>query len=157
MDVLYFLKEEFAIVKHELRGVFGSDSEIFDDDVLASFLDRVELLTKVADDLILPELAEISRRGVPELAEAGDQTNSLKRLCVSVRKNRKLSDAKRKEFAGLVCCHLELMEQSILPQFREEISTQTREDLGLIAIDYRSESSFGLNSKDSKNWGPLRA
>lgn len=137
MDVLYFIREEFAALRADMPALVGGDSIGMPDEDLRLFLKKVGLSIRVADELILPELADRARRDLDVLAEAGNQTSELAKLVKSVQKAGRLGDARRRELATLTVEHIDFMEQSVLPKFREEISTQTREDLGLVALDFK--------------------
>ena len=138
MDVLYFIKEEFAAVRAAIPALVGGDAAGLDDENdLRLFLRQVGLTVRVADELILPELADRAKKDLEVLAEAGDQTSELGKIVKSGLKTGRLAEARRRELATLTVEHLDFMEQTVLPKFREEISTQTREDLGMVALDFK--------------------
>lgn len=140
MDVLYFIKEEFAALKKVIPALVGGDAiGLQEDEDLRLFLKQIDLSVRVADELILPELADRAKKDLDLLAEAGDQTSELIKIVKSGLKSGRLADARRRELAQLAMQHIEFMEQNILPKFREEISTQTREDLGVVAIDIKAD------------------
>jgi hypothetical protein len=152
MDILYFLKEEYATIRTNVPGLVGGDIPLLEGEGLRRFLQQVLLVVRIADDLILPELAERVKRGVEGLAVAGDQTGTLAKITESAIKLGKIGDSRRKEFHGTLVKHLEHMEQYILPLFREEIATQTREDMGVVAHDYKSD----IGDKSSTQGGQAR-
>lgn len=139
MDVLYFIKEEYAAVRAGIPALVGGDATSMQEDGLRDFLKQIELVVRVADELVLPELADQARRDIEALAAAGDQTSELSKLVASRSKTGRLADARRRELANLISSHLDFMEQMILPKFREEISTPTREDLGIVALDFKAD------------------
>ncbi len=139
MDVLYFIKEEYAAVRAGIPALVGGDATGMQEDGLRDFLKQIELVVRVADELVLPELADQARRDIDALAAAGDQTSELSKVVASGSKTGRLADARRRELANLISSHLDFMEQMILPKFREEISTPTREDLGIVALDFKAD------------------
>lgn len=143
MDVLYFIKEEFAALRTGIPALVGGDAAgLEDENDLRLFLRQVSLTVRVADELILPELADRAKKDLDVLAEAGDQTSELGKLVKSGLKAGRIAEARRREFADLITEHLDFMEQTVLPKFREEISTQTREDLGMVALDFKLDLSI---------------
>lgn len=140
MDVLYFIKEEYAAVRAGIPALVGGDSNVLqEEDGLRGFLRHVGLIVRVADELVLPELADQARRDIEALAQAGDQTSELTKVVTSGSKLGRLADARRRDLANMLTGHLDFMEQVILPKFREEISTPTREDLGIVALDFKAD------------------
>jgi hypothetical protein len=139
MDVLYFIKEEYAAVRAGIPALVGGDATGMQEDGLRDFLKQIELVVRVADELVLPELADQARRDIDALAAAGDQTSELSKVVASGSKTGRLADARRRELANLISSHLDFMEQMILPKFREEIPTPTREDLGIVALDFKAD------------------
>lgn len=150
MDVLYFIKEEFAALRTGIPALVGGDTGGLDDENdLRIFLKQVGLAVRVADELILPELADRAKKDLDVLAEAGDQTSELGKLVKSGLKAGRLAEARRRELAALTVEHLDFMEQTVLPKFREEISTQTREDLGMVALDFKLDLSISESQSPS--------
>jgi hypothetical protein len=143
MDVLSFVKEEYEGLRARMPQLLGGDMQILADKALHEFLMGIKLIVRIADELILPELAEATQRGIRHLADAGDQTNTLGRLVSSSLKSGKVGDAKRREIYQRLTSHLDLMEQAVLPLLREEISTSVREELCVVARDYKFDSGYG--------------
>lgn len=139
MDVLYFLKEEYAAVKETLSGLFGSEAQVLTESELRPYLKQVELVIRVSEELILPELADSTTRGLEALAEAGNQSSDLAKIVHSGLKSGRLGEARKRDLAARLLSHIEHMEQVILPMFRVEIPTQAREELGLVALDFKVE------------------
>ncbi len=150
MDVLYFIKEEYEILRVDAKTIVGGDISYAEGDLLRHLLARIELIIRLADDLILPELAERVRRGIEVLATAGDQTSDLSRLIGMGQRTGKLGDAKRKDLCVKLFKHIDFMEQFVLPKFRDEISTQAREDMGLVADDYRADLTSRFSSQQTQ-------
>jgi len=133
------VKEEYAYLRSELaagaEGIWATEVE----DSLRGYLKRVEVVVRIAEELVLPELADTVRRGLNQLAAAGDQVLSLTKIVSLGLKSGRLGESKRKELLTKLSSHIEYMEQIILPLFREEIATQVREDLGVVALDIKMD------------------
>lgn len=140
MDVLYFIKEEYEVIKNSIPQLIGGDINVMSEESLHGFLRHAELLVRVADELILPELADSAKRGLEALAEAGNQSSELAKIIGSGLKSGRLAEARKRDLSARLVNHIEYMEQVILPKFRVEISTQTREDLGLVASDFKADT-----------------
>ena len=139
MDVLYFMKEEYSFVKEALPGLAGGDVPMLEDTALEHFLLRLTLILRVEDELLLPELAERLRHGHSIIEVAMSQLRDLSALVGSGLQHRGFSDARRAEMLIFLVDHLEHMEKQVLPRFRMNVSTPTREDIGIVALDYRDD------------------
>lgn len=149
MDILYFVKEEYAVLRQHLSTLVGCESSQLADESLRNYLKQVELVTRVADELILPELSENAKRGLSALVEAGDQVADLSKVIASGLKSGRLGEGKRKELASKLSNHIEYMESIVLPMVRVEIATQVREELGIVAMDIKMDL-FGPDSTVAK-------
>ncbi|MCX6123787.1 MAG: hypothetical protein NTV34_03440 [Proteobacteria bacterium] len=148
MDVLYFIKEEYTAIRHSLRSFNGDDEEpILTEAALKLFLRQVEFVVRIAEELILPELADAATNGLAVIALATEQSAELGRIVFSSLKSGRMGESKRREFLSYLCSHISHMEQFVLPMFRVEIPTQAREELGLVARDFKGESFLELDRK----------
>lgn len=152
MDLLHFMKEEYSAIKSEFPALVANDvPQILSGKALESFMARVELVTKVGGDLVIPELVDAGRGASAAAMLAEEQTKAIRRLLASYRKNQELPEPKIVELFRKVARHLEQMEKVVLPLVRELIPTAIREDIGEIAMDYREDiGSFALKAANSK-------
>lgn len=139
MDVLYFLKQEYEAIKAKIPALVGGDQLTLDGESLRSFLVQIELIVRVADELVLPEIADNSRRGIQAVADASKHTAFFTKIAESNQKTGRLGEGRRRDLASQLLLHFEIMEQTVLPKFRDEVQTQTREDLGLVAQDFKAD------------------
>ena len=139
MDVLYFMKEEYCLVRESLTGLAGGDAQLLQDGALLDFLSRLALILRIEDELLIPELAERIRHGKPMIDVAVAQGKILSsHVATGIRQGR-MADAKRLEILSILSGHLDHMEKVVLPRIRIEVSTQTREEIGVVAMDYRDD------------------
>lgn len=144
MDVLLFMKEEYSAIRAELPGLAPGDlAEALVGAPLRRFMVRLELLVRVGGDLILPEVMDAGRSASAAALVAEDQLKGLGRIVAAFRKTGALADAKRADVFRKVSAHVDQMERAVLPLVRELLPTAVREDIGEIALDYRSDFEAG--------------
>ena len=139
MDVLQFIKDEAFELRQQFPSLVGGDQELISETSLAAYLDSVRLLMRVFDDLVLPELSDVTTRNLSAIANAGTLSTDLDKIAAVAQKQGKISDSKRLELYKKLALQLNVMEQQVLPLFREKIPTRVREELGLVAVDFRQE------------------
>ena len=108
-------------------------------------------MARIAEELILPELADAATTGLAAIAQATEQSAELGRIVLSSLKSGRMGESKRREFSSYLSSHISHMEQFVLPMFRVEIPTQAREELGLVARDIKGESFLELDRKMSES------
>jgi hypothetical protein len=140
MDVLHFMKEEYSAVKEESLGLLPGDfAESVRGNALHRFMARLDLMLRVGDELIIPELTDSGSRHVAAGLLAEGQSSALARFLAIFKKSGAVAETKREDFFRKVSSHIDHMEKVVLPIIRETIPTAVREDIGLIAIDYRDD------------------
>ena len=150
MDVLHFMKEEYSRIREGFSGLTPGDmGEPLSGAQLHNFMARLDLVVRVGGDLIIPELVDSGRNASAAAMLAEEQSKSLVRIIASFKKLGALPENKRTDIFSKVYAHLEQMEKVVLPLVRELIPTAVREDIGDIALDYRSDAG-GLAVNTSK-------
>ena len=151
MDVLHFMKEEYSAIRALFPGLAPGDmGEALSGAPLHSFMARLDLVIRVGGELIIPELVDSSRAASPAALLAEEQAKSLVRIIASFKKVGDIPDTKRADVFRKIYAHVEQMERVVLPLVRELIPTAVREDIGEIALDYRSDVG-ALAAKTSKH------
>jgi hypothetical protein len=151
MDVLHFMKEEYSKIREVFPGLAPGDmGEALSGAALHSFMVRLDLVIRVGGELIIPELVDAGRTSSAAAMLAEEQAKSLVRVIASFKKVGDLPDTKRADIFRKIYNHVEQMEKIVLPLVRELIPTAVREDIGEIALDYRSDVG-ALVAKSSKH------
>ena len=142
MDVLHFMKEEYEAVRAQSLGLLPGDLEAsVDGAALVSFIGRLGLMLRLGDELIIPELTDDQSRYGAAGSIAEEQSAELQRFLVAFKRSKSVPDKRREVFFSKISGHIEFMEQTVLPAFRELIPTAIREEIGEIASDYRKDAS----------------
>ena len=142
MDVLHFMKEEYVAIRALSRGLLPGDLvEPIDGADLVSFMSKLALMLRLGDELIIPELTDDHSRyrGAGSMAEV--QSAELQSLLVTFKRSKSVPEKRREVFFSKISGHVDFMEQTVLPAFRELIPTAIREEIGEIAADYRKDAS----------------
>jgi hypothetical protein len=140
MDLLHFMKEEYSAIRSEFPALVANDiPQGLSGKALDQFMTRVELVTRVGGELVIPELVDAGRGASAAAMLAEEQTKVIRRLVASYSKHRELPEPKIIEIFRKVGRHLDQMEKVVLPLVRELIPTAVREEIGEIALDYRED------------------
>jgi hypothetical protein len=158
MDVLHIIKEEYSTARLSVSNLPTCSDPSQRDPKLVAILRHLDMLIRVSDELILPELAESVTKGLEHLAEAGDQSSALRKLVASSLKSGRMGESRKRDVTSKLLNHLEHMEQHVLPIFRVKISTPVREELGLVALDFKGDCSLEpIKQRSSRQIGDLQA
>jgi hypothetical protein len=152
MDVLHFLKEEYSAIRQLAAGIVPGDlAPAMSGQEMTRFMASLELAVRVGNDLILPELTDAGH-GSSSVAILGeDQAKSLGRIIASFKKSGAIAEAKLQDLYRRTLQHLDHMEKAVLPLVRDVVSTPVREDIGEIALDYRTELTVSVEkSRDTR-------
>ena len=69
------------------------------------------------------------------------QSAELQSFLVTFKRSKSVPEKRREVFFSKISGHVDFMEQTVLPAFRELIPTAIREEIGEIAADYRKDAS----------------
>jgi hypothetical protein len=150
MDVLHFMKEEYLAIRAESHGLVPCDlAESVSELGLIALMGRLELMLRLGDELIIPELLDSESRHMATGTLAEGQSAELRRFLVAFKRSKAVPESRREVLFNKISGHIDYMEQFVLPVIREMIPTAIREEIGEIAIDYRKDAGT-LSAKTSK-------
>jgi hypothetical protein len=141
------MKEEYSRIRQLATGVVENDiAPALSKLEVSKFVETLELAVRVGNELVLPELMDLGQRTFSVAVIGEEQAKALNRLIATFKKHGEFAEVKVQNLYTRALQHLDHMEKAVLPLVRDVISTPVREDIGEIALDYRTELS---TSKDS--------
>ncbi len=163
MDVLQLIKEDHLDLKCLLGAIDREKSIVRKRRLTEELKAKVRFQLMMDQDYLIPELSDrfpgvheyqrTSGKSHKRIYRAvGDLNNLASR---KVQETKVVLGTKQKQVTQMLAEYLDRREDLLMPQIRQAIPTQDREDLGQVFLDIRSDELGGLESTFSGSSRPV--
>ena len=143
MDVLQVIKEEHESIRGLLDQAEKNSSIAAQKQIISELLEKAQHHLQLEGDYLYPEIAGLFNEAPNFIKNWSDNHKNIKKKIKDIEKmlqTKTDSNTIKKKIAPLatdLASHLRDEESLLMPKLRQLISTQDREDLGQVFLDYR--------------------